>query len=152
MKDKTLHIRVNVKESVDSKSYFLVCLFLPEPIWISLHPDAVSLVESELIVVHWGLWSLQWVQQQCSFVAEGLEDPQVCWGAALQEALHGPLPQAGQEEELGALGVDVEGLVGFQHDCDLNNKTGSFKIKYRQRCFGLRIGHIHIYFIFFNFH
>lgn len=46
-------------------------------------------------------------------MAEGLEDPQVCWGAALQlnqNALHGSLPQAGQQEELGALGVD--GLVG----------------------------------------
>lgn len=47
-------------------------------------------------------------------MAEGLEDPQVCWGAALQldqEALHGPLPQAGQLGEFGVLGVG--GLVGF---------------------------------------
>lgn len=47
-------------------------------------------------------------------MVEGLEDPQVCWGAALQlnqKALHGPLPQVGQWKELGALGG--RGLVGF---------------------------------------
>lgn len=47
-------------------------------------------------------------------MAEGLEDPPECWGAELQlnqKAVHGPLPQVGQWEELVALGV--EGLVGF---------------------------------------
>ena len=65
-------------------------------------------------------------------MAEGLEDPQVCRGAAPQAALHGPLPQAAQEEELVAPGVDVEGCVGFWHNCGLNDKIGNFNIQCQQ--------------------